>query len=341
MADKKALAAKRLKEREQASKKRFKLPEGETTFRVLPNKAGDKESEYYEYAMHSNVGPRKGYIRCGKSLKGKGECWLCDEMLPKLAGSGKGSKKKAAEDMGRKECFAVQIATKNDEDWAGPFLWEMPMSVANKLLGVMSRRNIADPEKGFNITISRTGTGRMDTRYGDLDRDDEQSEAPEDILSRLKDFSTLIKEYDEEAMKAAYYGHEQDEEEEEESKKKKGEDEEDEDEEPKGKRKKEEDEDEDEVEDEKPKKKKKDEEEDEVEEDEDEKPKKKKLEVEEDDDENSEDDDSDVAEALDEEDEEDEKPKKKKPVEEDEDEDEEETSADEDEKRSLKRRLKK
>lgn len=210
--NKKEAAQKLLRERSQ--KKRFTVPEGETTFRLLPNARGVDKAEYESYGMHSNVGPRKSYVRCGKRDGGKGTCWLCDKKLPDLANSKSSVKRKMSEDMARKECFAVQIAVKEAEGWAGPKLWEMPNSVANKLLSILTRRDeLADPVKGYNLTITRTGTTMTTTRYGDLDRDDEASKAPKDVLARLKPFEDVIRRYDEPAMKAAYYGHEQDEEE--------------------------------------------------------------------------------------------------------------------------------
>lgn len=213
MADKKAEAQRLLKER--TAKKRFKVPEGDTTFRVLPNAAGASKREWAEYAMHSEIGPRKAYMRCGKNSKGEGDCYICDKIIPKLEKSEKAAYKQMAERMARKDCFAVQIIYKDESDhWVGPVLWEMPGGVANSLLGLMGRRDISDPEEGYNLTISRTGTGKTDTRYGAIDKDDEKSEVPKGVMEKLKPFSEVVRKYEEAAMKAAYLGHEQEEEEE-------------------------------------------------------------------------------------------------------------------------------
>jgi hypothetical protein len=205
--DKKEAAKAKLNER--SAGKRFKLPEGDTTFRVMPNARGTEKAEYIEYRMHSNVGARKAYLRCGKKMSGEGECWLCDEQIPKLEKSPKSPHKAAAEALAAKECFAVQIIYVMDGKWVGPTLWEMSGGVANKLLGVMSRRDVSDPKKGYNLTISRKGTTMTTTKYGDIDRDDEKSEVPEKLLAKLKPFKEVLKAYDEAVMKAEYYGHEQ------------------------------------------------------------------------------------------------------------------------------------
>jgi hypothetical protein len=257
MSDKKEEARRRLKER-QVSKKRFKLPEGETTFRVLPNAKGAAKKEYVEYAMHSEVGPRKSYIRCGKNIEGEGECFICDEVIPKLERKVGSSYQQMAVRMARREVFAIQIAYKDEatDKWQGPLKWELAPSLANALLGIMSRRDVSNPEKGYNLTISRTGTGMTDTRYGQMERDEDASEVPEEIVEKLKPFSEVIQKYDEKAMKAAYYGHEQEEEEIEEKTTVEVPELEEEEEKPKSKKKsKDDDNEEDEDDDEKPKKK--------------------------------------------------------------------------------------
>jgi len=315
--DKKELAAQRLKER--TASKRFKLPEGTTTFRVLPNKKGVEKPEYIEYAMHSNVGARKAYLRCGKKRDGTGECWLCDDLIPKLSKSGKSANRKSAEEMKRKENFAVQIIYKSEGKWIGPVLWEMSKTLANKYLGLAIKRDVSHPEKGYNLSITRTGTTMTSTEYSDIDRDDEKSAVPEKFLNLLEPFGSVLKQYDEAKQKSEYYGHEQDEEEEEEK--------------PSGKKKPTDDDEEEEEKEKKPNKKKpvdEDEEEsggDESDEEE-EKPsnKNKKKPADEDEEEEAVSDDDDIPNLEDEEDEE-EKPKagKKKPA------DEEEESGDEDE----------
>ena len=306
--DKKAYAKQRLKER--TASKRFKLPEGETTFRVLPNKESEDEPEFSEYGMHSNVGPQNRYLRCGKKRSGKGDCWLCDKIAV-LEESKKSSHRAAAEKMVRVEKFATQIAYVSDEKWLGPTLWEMPSSIANGLLGVMHRKNVSDLKKGYNLTVERVGTTFKGTKYGSLLVDDEPSKVPSSIVEKMKTFEELVPKYNETQQKSAYYGHEQDEDEEEEE----------------AKKPKDEDEDEPEEEEETPKKpgkKPKDEDEDEPEEedsefqaleDEEEAPKPKKK---------PKDEDGDEDEPVEEEPEEEEvKPKKKRKKDEDEEEPEE------------------
>jgi hypothetical protein len=204
--DKREAIKQRLKER--TTSKRFKLPEGDTTFRVLPNAKGLDKFAFVEYAMHSNVGARKAYLRCGDKKAGEGNCWLCTKVA-ELGESKKSAAREAADKMKRKEACAVQIAYVSDGKWIGPVLWEMPVSIANKLMGIMSRKEVENPEKGYNITISRVGTGMTDTRYGDMDRDDEPSAAPAKVLAALQPFGEVVRKYDEALQKKEFFGHEQ------------------------------------------------------------------------------------------------------------------------------------
>src|SRR5580765_3071203 len=64
----------------------FKLPVGDTVFRILKTPKGPKcPSLWVEYYTHGGVGPRNRTLRCGKKVfNDQGSCWLCDEQIPKL-----------------------------------------------------------------------------------------------------------------------------------------------------------------------------------------------------------------------------------------------------------------
>jgi hypothetical protein len=202
--------------KEKASGKSFKLPEGDTTFRVLPNANGMDKSPLYEFMVHREVGPKGRLVRCGKSLTGKGRCWLCDVMIPKLRDSGNSIKRKKAEEMVAKENMAAQVAVMNTKTGklSGPLLFYVPTGGANafgtKLMTLLARdgRSYEHPKKGKNLTVNRTGTGMKDTRYGPIEMDDEPSVVPSEIIEKLKPFNELVSAYDEEFMKNTFFGKE-------------------------------------------------------------------------------------------------------------------------------------
>lgn len=317
--DYKARARKRASERSDSSW--FKLKEGNNTFRILRTPVGkNTPSVYYEYKIHRDVGPKRRKLRCGKDLDGNGNCWMCDKQIPKLESAGKATRAAALE---AGEEMVVQVAIVKDNDgepkFVGPKVFSPSRTVGTQILTSVlgGKRDYVDHKKGYNVSLSRTGTGKMDTRYGVLDRDDEPTEVPDSITDKLVPFSKLkeVPVYSEDAMKAAYFGREEeddeDENEEEDEVSKSGEDGEDEDEEedekpaPKAKGKKakdvdEDEEDEDELED--------------AEDEEEEKPKPKgkaaakKKDEEEDDEDLADLDDDDEPDDIEDEDEEDEKP---------------------------------
>jgi hypothetical protein len=320
-------AARRYKEK--MSKGRFKLAQGMNTIRVLP-RVGSKEdnSPFMEYQVHREVGPNKRFVRCGHDAHDGGECWLCDEKIPALLASDNPAKRKMGAALQPKEQFVVQIAVVDQDTgkMTGPVLWTVPTggsrALSTRLLGVLKspKRDYIDPEDGYNLSIERTGSGRLDTVYGQIEPDDEPSAVPDKILAATKPFDKYVPAYSEEQQKAAYFGRDEheaesraaEEEEEEEEPRKKPKRALDEDDEYDRPHKKPRHDEEDEEEDEAPKKKPKKPAEDE---DEDEAPKKKpKKPV-------DEDDDAD-AEAEPDEDEDDTPPKKKPRLAEEEDEDE-------------------
>ncbi len=202
----------RVKRKQQGT--RFKLVPGDNSFRVLPNHAGLDHPPYYEYRIHRDVGPDKKMVRCGKSIEGEGDCWLCDEIVPRLEKSGKRSKIAQARVLAPGEQFVVQVASADAESgkMIGPLTWYVPTggakSMSVQLLGLLAspRRRYDDPKKGYNINVSRTGTGPTDTRYGAIEPDDEPSKVPSSIMSELKPFDKVIPAYDEDEQRAAFYG---------------------------------------------------------------------------------------------------------------------------------------
>jgi hypothetical protein len=189
----------------------LKLKEGENTIRILPTPKSDTTPGiWYEYRLHREVGPKKTQVRCGKEPgTEKGSCWLCDKILPKLRAKGHEARATA---LAAKDTMVMQVAVvDNDGAMSGPRLYQPATRVGDQLLSSAlssKKRNYADPKKGYNITISRTGTGRNDTRYGIPEPDDEPSEVPATIIKKLKPFSELkeIPPYSEAKQKAAYEG---------------------------------------------------------------------------------------------------------------------------------------
>ena len=218
--DEREYARKRAEVRQQSSW--FKLVVGDNTFRILPTPPTKTvKTNFFEYAVHREVGPKKATVRCGVDpVTGEGECWLCDVKIPAL-------KKKRLETrataLAPKAQLLVQVAKVDGDDgkMSGPFLFTPSKQVADQLLASIfgsKKRSYIDPAKGYNISISRTGTGRNDTRYGILEPDQEPTKVPQALLDKVKPFESLkeVPLYSQAKQQAAYLGQDVPEDEEEE-----------------------------------------------------------------------------------------------------------------------------
>jgi hypothetical protein len=194
------------------SGKTFKLEQGETTFRILPNKKDPKARPYVEVKMHGNVGPDEMSVRCGYNSKGEGSCWLCDKKIPQLEQSNSESKRKLAQRMAAYPLMILQVSSLDSRQ---KFTAPKPMwarmggarSLGTILLGLIAspKLNCEDPDRGKNITIDRSGE-RLKTNYGTPIPDDEPSKVPEAILKLCKTLGELTPKYDAAEQERMYKG---------------------------------------------------------------------------------------------------------------------------------------
>lgn len=193
----------------------FKLETGDTEFRIAPTPAGKKSDPvWYERAIHRDVGPKKIAVTCGKRIDDDGElqgdCYICDKQIAKLEAMGREARAAALAPQTQLVIQLFRIDTETGK-WEGPFIWTPSPGLGNKLIGLLSSRKrlYADAKKGYNLTINRKGTGKNDTRYGEIEPDTDPSAVPAEMLKKLKPFDQLVKElrpYSLAAQKAAIQG---------------------------------------------------------------------------------------------------------------------------------------
>lgn len=203
---------------------KFKLTEGDNTFRVLPNlravlaynkmekknwtKACSAFPPFVEFLAHREVGPDKKFIRSGKDMYGRGKCWITDLLLPRLERSPSASDRAAAKAMQPQEQYVIQVAwLDKDNEWLGPGFFYVPGPLRPDimaLLGNLDGRLYDHPKKSKNITINRTGTGMRDTKYGPLLLDEDPSVVPHEIVCKVKSFTEVAPEYSESTQKDAW-----------------------------------------------------------------------------------------------------------------------------------------
>ena len=210
--------------KERMSGNRFTLADGENPFRIAPNKKGPNFPPYIEARAHFGVGPDGAFQGCGKNIEGEGSCWLCDVAIPGLEKTGDPAKLDMAERIGPKEQFIIQVFPIDRE--TGKFQKPKPFSVStgrgtpgysnptrptlavqvqSKL--VMSKKSYDDPNKGYNLNITRHGTGPgKGTRYDPPEGDESPSAVPKELLAALVPLEDFIPRYDAEDQKACFYG---------------------------------------------------------------------------------------------------------------------------------------
>jgi hypothetical protein len=207
-------------EKSLGSGKFWKAPVGKFTIRVLPTPANKKgeDDQFLEYNVHDKVGKDKRFLRCGKNSEGKGKCWLCDVIIPKLRKAGKDSRAAALEPLPK---VAVQIAVvAEDGSMDGPHMWLPNKKVQRGLAAKVfnnTKKDPADEKKGRNLEYKRVGTGMKDTDYFGPDMDDEPTRVPKEIMKALRPFeeakkggNLLIAKYSEDDQKKAYLGEDAD-----------------------------------------------------------------------------------------------------------------------------------
>ncbi len=221
-------ANKRIADKKQGTT--LKLDDGDSCVRILPDKKdllpdgrlgpkGIRHSPCREFRKHFNVGPDKLSVMCGIDIDGNGSCWLDNVKLPELESSANPAKKLRAEEMRPKEQFLVN-ASKFDADtqkfgmskpWypstgsgiPGRQGSSLAVRIHQKIAS--SKKDYVDPNKGYNINITKTGSG-INTRYPDVEGDESPSKVPLEVLAAVKDLDSFIQLYDEEEMKAIYFG---------------------------------------------------------------------------------------------------------------------------------------
>ena len=219
-----------VKDRKEGSS--VKLDDGVTCFRVMPDKAdllpdgryAPKDGghpPYREYRLHRHWGPDDATVTCGKDIDGKGRCWGCDDVIPKLLKDPRKAIQVTGKDnIGPQEQFVIQ-ASKFDVNTqkfklpkimylstgAGvpgrPGTNTIALRVYSKLVG--TQKDYIDPVKGYNLNVEKTGAG-LKTRYLSVEGDESPTKVPLAVLMAVQSLDSLLPKYDEEDMKSLWFG---------------------------------------------------------------------------------------------------------------------------------------
>jgi hypothetical protein len=208
----------RAKQRHQvlAAGDNFKLKDGENFIRVLPtpeSSDGAEDDVVFEVFMHNDVGPDKRFLACGHDPveRDKGECYICDVIIPSLISKGHGETAKKLK--GKWQGIFQVLHQGADQKVTGPHVWSVGGKLGRNILMMLGQgnRDYASITRGYWIFINRTGTGLL-TEYSAPIPDDEPSAVAAKYGTILKPFNQLteLPMYSEQACKDAFYGRRED-----------------------------------------------------------------------------------------------------------------------------------
>jgi hypothetical protein len=135
------------------------LKEGPNCLRIGPTPAGETSPEIFEeYNMHSNVGPKKAYLRCGHPPNREDgdttECYICDEVIPKLKKKGKATR---AEALAPQLRLVVQASVvTEDEDGNPKFSSFKPWNPSGKTAASLLTQILASKGRDYVSPIPAT-----------------------------------------------------------------------------------------------------------------------------------------------------------------------------------------
>lgn len=176
----------------------FKPKEGKNVIRILP--PWSKEGLWYKEAvLHYGLekdGKKRGYS-CLKQFDK--DCPICDKREDLLKGDKE--EKAMSDDLRPRTKYYANIL---DYKTGKVMIWGFTPKTLGILLSIANDEDygdIADPDKGYDIVIERTGTTRTDTKYSIRCRP-KSSSIPDEIdwEKDLKNLDEVIEEPDEEEI---------------------------------------------------------------------------------------------------------------------------------------------
>lgn len=145
---------------------RMKLIPGKNLVRFLPPPVGKSSPFRVAHTHFLNSSAGRVSFTCPR-MEAKKRCPACDK-YDQLSRSGSPVDRKAADEYKPKmQVFANVIDRRNPE--SGPKVLQFGIGIQRDLIAIRKDEDIGgdytDPEKGFDILIERTGTGKDDTKY--------------------------------------------------------------------------------------------------------------------------------------------------------------------------------
>ena len=159
-------AAKELKEGGGGGQAFLKLDVGKTRIRWIPPLPGKKWRRVVNVHYVDIPGAGRASFNCPR-LEAKRACRLCSQAQKLMATGNEAHEKKGKKLLPQRRCYAAVINRSAPEQ--GPIIFAFGRMVEQQLIELRQDNDeggdFVDPIEGFDISITRTGTGQFDTRY--------------------------------------------------------------------------------------------------------------------------------------------------------------------------------
>jgi len=139
-----------LQNKDGASKRFWRPPDGESVIRIVPTKDGDPFKDYW---FHYNVGKNPGFLSPKKNFNE--DCPL-DSFVRKLWQEGTDDSRRMAKKLSARQRFFTPVVVRGEEG-DGVRVWGFGKQVYEKLLNLILNPeygDITDPEAGTDLVIS-------------------------------------------------------------------------------------------------------------------------------------------------------------------------------------------
>lgn len=147
-----------------------KLPKGDSTFRMLPGKAGLWKAMIVvqEHWMDSENGDRITFVCPRTHAKPSRRCPACEREARLKGSANPRDNRRAYEFRAKTQGYANVVDRKNEE--AGPKIWKFGKTIYEQLISLRANPdaggNFTDiTENGFDLVITRKGEKKEDTEY--------------------------------------------------------------------------------------------------------------------------------------------------------------------------------
>lgn len=149
----------------------FKLGQGTTKVRVLPGQdPGSVDKDFFVLVyLHYKVSPTKPTVPvvCAKTTDPRNVCPICD-YIKELNASEDPNDKRQAEEMGQRMKYAMCVLPLEGEDRGKVQVFMSPKKVWQKIISLGGDSDYGDvthPYEGFDLKLTKSGTGKKNTEY--------------------------------------------------------------------------------------------------------------------------------------------------------------------------------